>query len=219
METRMQFQKDARVVAANGEPLGQIDRVVLKPEDNTVTHIVVDIGTMFKKDEKVVPIQLVTEAAEDQILLSNEVQNLEGLPAFEETHLIETDEEPGKPEPSGSTSMLYGYPTAGVSVGPGSGEKFATQIEQNIPEGSVALKEGAKVITADGKHVGNVERVLANAPAERITHLLISSGVFSKEMKLIPVTWVNIVDEDEVHLRVKKDSVKKLADTSSIMAD
>src|SRR6185295_19741970 len=93
-------------------------------------------------------------------------------------------------------------------VVPAPGEKFVTQIEQNIPDGTVALKEGAKVITADGKHVGNVERVLADSSVDQITDLVISTGLINKEMRLIPIKWVMTVDEDTVHLRVKKASIE-----------
>jgi len=217
METNMQFQKEAKVISANGEQIGQIDRVVLKPEDKTVTHIVVDTGSLFKKEEKVIPIRLVASATETQILLSDEARDLDALPPFEEMHLVETNEDMDKPHPSSAdaSTMIYGYPVAGVSAVPEVIDKVATKIEQNIPDGTVAMKEGAKVISAEGKRVGSVERVLAEVPTERITHLLVSTGIFTKEMKLIPVTWVNVMGENEIHLYVKKASVKKLPDISA----
>ena len=114
--------------------------------------------------------------------------------------------------------MVYGYPVAGMSMIPEVVDLVNTRIEQNIPDGTVAMKEGAKVISAEGKLVGNVEHILAEGPTEQITHLLVSSGIFTKETKLIPITWVNTIDEDEVRLYVKKASVKKLPDTSTAIA-
>jgi hypothetical protein len=93
-------------------------------------------------------------------------------------------------------------------------ERFVTQIEKNVPEGEVAMKEGAKVISADGKYVGNVERVFTDIADEQITHLLISTGTFTKKTKLLPIDWVQGVDEEEVNLRVHKVSVDELEDTS-----
>ena len=100
-------------------------------------------------------------------------------------------------------------------VAPGPGEEFVTRIEQNIPEGMVAMKEGAKVITADGKNLGKVERVLADSSVDEITHLLISTGMFTKEKRLIPMQWVESVSEDEVHLRLNKDSIEESAGTTT----
>ena len=214
METKMQFQKNAKVLAANGQQLGHIERVVMNPETKVVTHIVARKDAFLKKrEDKVVPIDLVAGTAIDHIVLNEEAGDLESLSPFEERHLVDTEGDIGKPSSSVNTGpTIYGFP-GGVSIGPASGEKFTTVMEQNIPQGTVALKEGAKVITVEGKHVGNVERVLAEVPADRATHLLVSMGMFTKESKLIPINWVEMMSESEVHLRVRKESLEELADT------
>jgi hypothetical protein len=136
------------------------------------------------------------------------------MPAFEEERLVT---EPGESSGAGAEGepvpLVIGNPMMGVPISqpPGSHEP-ATQIVQNIPEGTVAVKEGAKVITAEGRHVGNVERVLADPSADQITHLLITNGLLTREVRLIPRTWVETWGEDTVRLRVKRDSVQKLAD-------
>jgi hypothetical protein len=135
---------------------------------------------------------------------------LKSLPPFEERHLVDTEGDIERPHSSTSPDpLIYGV-SGGVSITPSSGEKFNTLIEQNIPQGTVALKEGATVITAEGKHVGRVERVLTEVPADLATHLLISRGLFTKETKLIPINWVKMIYESEVHLRVKKDLIEEL---------
>ena len=68
------------------------------------------------------------------------------------------------------------------------------------------------MLTAEGKHVGNIERVLADPSAEEVTHLLISKGILAKEMKLIPRKWISSWGEEKVHLRVKRDTVERLAE-------
>ena len=55
--------------------------------------------------------------------------------------------------------------------------------------------------------MGKVERVLADLSMEQVTHLLVSSGMFPKETKLIPMEWVARMEDDEVHLRVDENSV------------
>jgi len=69
-------------------------------------------------------------------------------------------------------------------------------------------------MSADGKHVGSVERVLANPEMDEVTHLLISKGMFPKETKLIPMEWVTTMTDDEVYLQVDEHSVEELADVS-----
>jgi uncharacterized protein YrrD len=209
MERTIQFQKDASVLAANGQQIGSLERVVLNPETKVVTDIVVRTGTLFNREAKVVPVELVVETTENQIALSDQAGELESFPPFEERHLVSEDGDTAQ-KPTEVPPVVYGSPGFGPMVVPAPGEQLVTQIEQNIPEGTVAMKEGAKVISADGKHVGNVERVLADSSVDQVTHLVISQGLFTKETKLIPINWVMTLGEDKVHLRVKKASVAEV---------
>ena len=217
METKIQFQKNANVIAANGQSLGQIDRVVLNPETKVITDIVVKTGALFNKEDKVVPVGLVAETTEDQILLRNEAGELNAFPVFEERRIVPGKEDIDKTLSSENVPQMvnYGFPEVGPAYIQPPSAKIVTQIEQNIPEGTVAMKEGAKVITSEGKHVGYVERVLADSSVDQVTHLLVSTGRFTKDAKLVPIEWVMAVGEDEIHLRVNKDSVEELADVSS----
>jgi len=215
MATKVQFQKNATVLAANGQEVGSLDRVVFSPESKMVTHIVVRKGVLLNRVDKVVPIDLIAETTEDQIRLRDEAGDLESFPPFEEERVV--DKKVGLDQPplyESSTPEILGYPEPNIPVVPAPGEQYVTQIDQNIPEGTVALKEGAKVMSAEGQHVGNVERVLADLSVEQVTHLLISKGTFPKETKLIPMEWVARMEDDEVHLRAEEHSVKELADVS-----
>jgi uncharacterized protein YrrD len=215
MQTMIQFPKNASVLSANGQEVGSINRVVLSPESKMVTHIVVRKGTLLNRVDKVVPVDLIAETTEDRILLRDEAGDLESFPPFEEERVV--DKKTGLDQPplfESSSPELIGYPEPNIPVIPAPGEQYVTQIDQNIPEGTVALKEGARVITADGQHVGKVERVLADLSADQVTHLLISRGMFPKETKLIPMEWVARMEEDEVHLGVEEHRVKELADVS-----
>ena len=206
MEINLQFKQNTGVFTATGEAAGHIDRVVVEPETKVVTHIVVQKGFLFKED-KVVPIDLVAEATEDQITLSATAGDLHTLPPFEERHYLTSEAESRKGSPSPVPS-ISGIPPMGAGVeDPLVGPRLIPQVEHNIPEGTVALKEGAKVITAEGKQVGYVERVFADAAAHRATHLVISQGLLAPKRRLIPITWANIVGEDEVHLAIKENTL------------
>ena len=161
------------------------------------------------------PIDLIADITEDRIVLSDEAGDLESFPPFEEERVV--DKKIGLDQPpifDSSSPELIGYPEPNIPVIPDPGEQYVTQMDQNIPEGTVALKEGAKVITADGQHVGKVERVLADLSADQVTHLLVSRGMFPKETKLIPMEWVTTMTDEEVYLGVEEDTVKELADVS-----
>ncbi len=216
MNTKIQFQKNATVLAANGQQMGSLKRVVVNPDTKVLTDIVVRVGTLFSQDEKVIPIDLIAETTESQVLLRDEAGDQESFPTFEEKYLVDANEYADElPVSEKSPSANFGSPDLGMSVArPAPGKQLITQVKQNIPEGTVAMKEGAKVITVEGKHVGNVERVLADPSVDQVTHLLISNGLLVKEMKLIPINWVMRMGKEKVILRVKKASVEELAEAS-----
>lgn len=211
METTVLFQKNANVLGASGKQFGSLQRIVLHPETKVITDIVVQGGGLFNKEYRVVPIDLVAETTEDQILLSSDAGEWESFPLFEESRIVSEDQFSSS---TGESPVIYGVPGVGPAMVTGSEEQFTTRLEQNIPEGTVALKEGAKVFTADDKHVGSVDRVLADPSTEQATHLIITQGLLVKEKKPIPMSWVMMLGENTVHLHVTEAELKELASAS-----
>jgi uncharacterized protein YrrD len=210
MENKMQLQKNAHVLASNAQEVGSLDRVVINPETKVITHIVVRMGALFNKADKIVPIDMVTDTTEDLVVLNTDASAVEAMPPFEEKQVtsdvriveeVHTDE---------NQPVLLGESPAILLLTPDSAETYTTETVQNIPEGTVAMKEGAKVISADGQHIGNVERVLADASVAQITHLMISRGILTKEVKLIPTKWILKIGEDNVYLNENKDSIERM---------
>lgn len=215
METKIQFHKNATVVTTDGREVGTLDRVVFSPTSRMVTHIVVRTGNPLNKVDRVLPIEVVSASTEDKIVMLEAAGDLDAFPLFEEQRLVGKKSGLDLPPVAGSsTPELIGYPEPDIPVTPTPGEEYVTQKKQNIPTGTVALKAGAQVSTADGKHVGKVERILANPEMDQVTHLLVSRGLFPKETKLIPMEWVSTMTEDEVHLEVAEHEVTELDDVS-----
>jgi uncharacterized protein YrrD len=76
----------------------------------------------------------------------------------------------------------------------------------------VPLKEGAKVIAADDSRLGTVEQVFSAPVTNKITHVLLTTKGISKQMKIVPVTWIQRISEDEVQLGVNQDQIDALPD-------
>ena len=216
MITKIQLRKDAKILASNGKQVGSLERVVVNPGSHALTNIVVKTGSLVSHDEKVVPIEMVAETTKDLVVLRDDIGDLEALPPFEERRLVDEKGVLDQPPQSTTPPVIYGFPTGAPAIVPDPGEQFVTQLEQNIPDGTVAMKEGAHVITEDGKQVGSVESVLADPSADQITHLLVSSGLLTKTMKLIPIKWVVTFGEETVNLRVDKDEVEKLPEATVV---
>ncbi len=211
----MQFNQGASVFTADGKEAGHIDRVVIDPKTNEVTHIVVRKG-FFLTVDKVVPIGLIMAGQDDRIVLRMDPDELKQLPDFEETHyIILNEKELGRAYPADPMSMvppaLYWYPPYRGSPLIGYPEPpYVAETRTNIPEGTIAVKAGAKVITRDDQDVGNVEQVLTNLQEDRVTHCLISKGLVMKEKRLIPVGWIDSWSEDELRLAVGSSTVERL---------
>ena len=213
MEKTILFQMNADVIAVHEKQVGSLERVVVNPKTKVITDIVVKTGSLLDKVSKVVPIELVHETNENQIKLSDTVDNWEDFPPLEELHLIDGNGDKSEMVED-IPPVVYGNPILGPTRVPVSmGEQPLTEMERNVPDNTVALNEHTKIITTDGKHVGNLASVLANSAVDQVTYIGTSMGTLTKKEKLIPVKWIKEINEDEVTLRVNKESIEELADT------
>jgi len=218
----MQFKEKADVVSWDGQKVGQVDRVVLDPKSFEVTHLVVKKGFLFTQD-KVIPIDRVETTRDDRVELRKGSEAPGELPDFEETHHILVEHvasfkqrRPEYARPFIWYGPLGGVPWRGENVYPGYPRpSFVKRTEQNIPDGTTPLEEGAKVVSKNGEHVGDVTRIYTEPEEQRVTHFLISKGLLSKEKKLIPTHWVDNVFEDKVHLSVESDLIAHLPNHTS----
>lgn len=203
----MQFNQNGSVFTADGKEAGHIARVVIDPQTNEVTHLVIRQGFLFTND-KVVPVEQVTAGPERQVALQLDSQQLANLPDFAETQYVTADNE----NRTDSPSAVFSYPPypGGAPLLGSFAPKVLRETHLNIPPDTVPLKEGARVVSRDGDDVGHVEQVLTSPPADRVTHFLISKGLLVKEKRLIPVEWVDRLEEGTVYLAVQSSIVEKL---------
>ena len=215
----MQFKENTEVFTSTGEKVGRIDRVVIDPKSDELTHLVVKKGFLFTTD-KVVPIEHVETTTEDRVELKTGPGDPDEFPDFEKTHYIQAQESGKftKRELGGIRPLSWYYPLpggawwrTGMGVYPGYPQPpYLRKTELNIPDDTVPLEEGAKVVSSDGEHVGDIERIYADEEEQRATHVMISQGLISKTRKLIPTMWVKQVRDDEVRLSISKNFVEHL---------
>ena len=210
--TTLQIKNNAEVSLTDGTAVGRVDRVVIDPRTRELSHIVVRKGLLFKVD-KVVPMAWIVDATEGGVTLRAERKDMDDLPEYEEELYVRVSEDERiDPRPTGIT-QLYWYPLgmgspSHVPILPA--ERYHVQTQQNIPEGTVGLKEGAKVLTRDDKHVGNVDEVLTDARTDQVIGLVISQGLLFKEHRRVPITWVEEITEENVRLLVGQRQLEAL---------
>ena len=217
MLKNMEFTEGVHVFTADGQQVGKISRFVVDPATNEVTHIVVQKGWLLPED-KVVALQMVSAATEEKVVLSVDMDDFDHLPPFEEEYFVRTADDDMRAA-GYATSKNFpaycwyppqgypGYPTFTLDYHP-----MSTMVttRRNTPEETIPLKDGANIISADGEHVGNIERLFIEPGFNRATHLVIKYGTLFKERKLIPTHWVKSVEEDKVYLNVSSQLLDSL---------
>ena len=208
----MRLAKGTEVFTATGEKIGTLNRVVIDAKTRDVTDLVVERGLL--ENEKVIPIGLIEVEKEDRIMLQETNQDVDSFLDYETTHYVPIDRV-GEPYEDIETyywypPVSYQFPTGGIM--PGVLPDYVVQTETSIPPGRVAISEGAQVISADEKHIGNVEQVIADSESNHVTHFVVGKGFLLKEHKLVPAFWVTQVEEDKIYLSVEARVFERLPD-------
>jgi uncharacterized protein YrrD len=209
----MRFVKGAEVFTTKGEKIGTLKRMVIDAKTRDVTDLVVDRG-MFN-NEKVIPVGLVDHEKENKITLRETNQSVDDFLDYETTHYIPI-EQAGDSENSIETYYWYPpandrMPTSGGMI-PGVFPDYVLREDPSIPQGRVTISEGAQVVSADEKHIGNVEQVVTHAENNNVTHFVVGKGFLLKEHKLVPAIWVTKVEAGKIHLSVEARVFERLPD-------
>lgn len=212
----MRFIKGAEVFTASGEKIGTISRVVIDAKTRDVTDIVVERGGLLDKNEKVIPMGLVNLEEADQITLRQTNQGIDDFMDYETTYYVPV-ERGGAPYEN--VEANYWYPPVSFQMQmPRTGlisEAVPDEVpetETSIPQGRITISEGAQVLSADDKHIGNVEQVIMDAGNNTVTHFVISKGFLLKEHKVVPASWISGVDDEKVRLSVESPVFDRLPD-------
>jgi sporulation protein YlmC with PRC-barrel domain len=213
----MKFRDGAEVYSKENEHVGRLDRVVLDPITKQVSHIVVRKGILLTED-RVISMDTIDRVDDEKVYLKEGISEFGRIPKFEETHYLRAEDiEKMRNGSSQLARPLYWYPALGNPIH--NHRLFAppmpmyiAETQRNIPDDAVPLKEGAKVISQDGKHVGNIEEVMIDPDEERATHVVIEAGLIFPEKKLIPALWLTNVLEDEVHLAMTSRALERVPD-------
>lgn len=202
----MHFAAGADVLTPEGEKAGEVSRVVIDPRTREVTHLVVHKGLLFTED-KLVPVDLVSSADEDRVVLREHTGDTEELMEFKEEVFLPLSEAEAERVEMGSMSpqALYPYPfhvSAAVGVGAYPHPTLAVEVKRNIPEGAIALHEGAPVVDVYGEPIGKVVDVITGHQADRLSHIVVSEGLLRKSKRLVPAQWIDKITDERVRLAV-----------------
>jgi len=192
----MDIPVDAEVFCVDGL-CGRATCVVLEPETEEVTHLVVKEKASPHK-EILIPVTAVTATTPDSINLRYDRDQVDKMQPFVETEFLKVD----IPRLGGGVYFAEPYPEPKVDLRPVKREA--------IPPGELAVCPGAWVEATDGR-VGRVDEFLVNPQYDHITHLVLREGyLWGQKDVTIPVSEIERIEDDTVYLKIDMRTVEAL---------
>lgn len=177
---------------------GRLKYVVVDPDDNEVTDLIVERGLLLRQDI-VVPIGWVEQASEDEIVLNATATELNKLPEFHEVDFMEPDLS-YRPLSGHRLEETRIWVSPYVSVGGGK-PWILRHTHLGIQDDEVPLRRGSPVVTRDGRPVGEIDHLLVEPTGHQVTHLVVRRGLlWNRQARLVPMERVSAVTEFGVRL-------------------
>lgn len=179
---------------------GRSTSIVLQPKTEKVTHLVVKRNES-PHQEILIPVTAVTATTPDSINLRYARREIADLQPFIETDYIQVK------IPRPADGIYYMMPYAHPEV-----ETLPVKRE-TIPSDELAVRRGSWVKATDGL-VGRVDEFLVDPENDHITHLVLREGhLWGQKDVTIPVTDIERMEENTVHLKIDKHTIGTLPTT------
>ena len=217
----MRLNLDATVRTRDGEDVGNVDRAVVDPHTNEVTHIVLRTGAIFGRDI-MIPREDLERGSQDgeTIQLDLTKDELERFPDF----LIE---QYSAPPPAWVAPAGYGFPASGyawpIAMDPMTGA-MPMMIPDDDPDAEieepdqVTLTKGALVLDRNGDDIGVVDDLRFDADTGRLQGFVLRVGGALRTLfgggdtMEVSRQQIEHIGESLVRLRLAKEEVEAAAE-------
>lgn len=197
----MDVPVNADVFCADGSGCGRSTYVIISPNDRQVTHVVVE-KHVFPRDERVVPVNMIHESTPTRIDLRTTPEVFDALPPFVELE-YQKGEDAWEHYAPGEWIFSPGALPAQAAV---------PLQRENVPEGSLALRRGARVEATDGS-VGTVADLVVDPVSSEISHVIVlQGGLFNQRHVTLSAEQIDHIDDDGVYLKIDRRAVELLPD-------
>ena len=174
--------------------------VILNPENDVVTHVVVK-ESKNSHAERLVPIDMIDASLADNIHLKLDTAMLQNLPPLYDVEYVQTT----VPHLIELSDMAYMKPVVVPE------KKFIEEKIYHIPMNELPVTRGTRVYSADGFVIGTVDEFLVDQDGGHVTHLVLREGhIFGEKDVFIPVTEIETIKESDIHLALDKKSIERL---------
>lgn len=186
------------VIGSDGEKVGTVAYMVVRPPEMNVTDMVVSTGALLGRDI-VVPIDTVESTAGGKVRLSMDKNQLNRCPDYVDVK-YSTPPETWVP-PAG-----FYYPQSAV-LWPSAYYPEPESVTVNAPSGTVGMHQGMDVESSDDHKVGSIDGFDMDQQDD-ITAIIVKHGfIFGKDTR-IPVAFVSGINDGKVNLNLTKQEVE-----------
>jgi uncharacterized protein YrrD len=204
--TEKRIDIGADVAGSDGNKVGTVAYVVVRPTEMQITDIVVSTGAILGRDI-VLPLDVVSAVEDGTVQLSIDKNQVDSYPDYVEVNYQQPPT--GWIPPAGTY-----YPPTGI-LWPSGYEPDVASVRINAPPGTVGIGQGMEVESSDGHKVGSVDALETDPTSGDVTGFVVKHGfLFTKDTRM-PMTDVSGVREGKVILNVTKDQVESRERASS----
>jgi sporulation protein YlmC with PRC-barrel domain len=185
----MNIEIGAPVRTRDGKRVGEVHRVLIDLDDNSVTGIVVLKGRLLSRDI-LVPLDFIDRVEDHDVVLTLDENELDQLPEFAYNEIL---------APPPAWTMATPYPDLSVYV--------PVQQRKRLGQHHIDVTPGTRVFARDGE-IGRVEEIeLDPITGELDAFWVRAGGIFAHDMR-IPAQWVERADESGVYVDATKLDVE-----------
>lgn len=198
-----EFSIGAHAGCSDG-PCGELTRLIVDPETQAVTHLVIDPKHRGGRG-RLVPIDLV-DSTVGRIKLRCTMAEFGKFDPAEEEDLLPSD--PGAPLYNPDMARFGGRQGLGMAnLRLNDGAKTGTH--DTVPLGEVDVRRGEPVFATDGE-IGKIQGLVIDPGSHHVTHVLLEEGhLWGRKEVAIPISSVTRVD-DVIRLTIDKRQVQDL---------
>lgn len=202
----------AAVVSGNSE-IGRIEQAILDHNTGEVTHLVIRHGGAFQARHIVMPLDWITAADAERVVIDHGEGELESLPNFEMRHYVSLDKldeehwEHPRARIRPADWIDYLVPLVANAFGDPLHTPGVVVTDQLLSATENAIPRGMAVESSDGHKVGEVLELLLGEPEMRVSGLIISHGLVPGQSARLPGDWIGTVQHDRILLNRTREQV------------
>ena len=179
---------------------GHTQAIILNPASDVITHLVVKEHKR-PHTEYLVPVNMIDASLPENIHLKIDETTLQSLPSFFDVEYIQAT----VPHYVEVSEMAYVEPVAIPE------KKNIEEKIYHIPRNELAISQSTIVYSSDEHAIGKVDEFLIDQNGGHVTHLILREGhIFGQKDVFIPITEIETIQENSLHLKLDKENIEKL---------